>query len=150
MIHGRVFQLTSCGVYQRGAEHEGVFGFLVDDIKQESRRSARLVRYFIPVMGHTVGCHSASVNTGMVNYVCCRRVVTVRRREPVWVVTSEAAGRRCTSPAAGSRGSSLSSPDSSRERWPLFSSHSLPNLIFIIFNVYHSHADKMPILMLDL
>lgn len=39
-----MFQLTSCGVYQRGEEHEGVFGFLVDDIKQEIRRSARLVR----------------------------------------------------------------------------------------------------------
>ncbi|GLD71854.1 G2/M phase-specific E3 ubiquitin-protein ligase [Lates japonicus] len=34
--------LTSCGVYQRGKEDEGVFGFLVDDIKQEIRRSARL------------------------------------------------------------------------------------------------------------
>lgn len=43
-----VFQLTSCGVYQRGEEDEGVFGFLVDDIKQEIRRSARLVRgYFL-------------------------------------------------------------------------------------------------------
>lgn len=41
-----VFQLTSCGVYQRGKEDEGVFGFLVDDIKQEIRRSARLVRTF--------------------------------------------------------------------------------------------------------
>lgn len=40
-----MFQLTSCGVYQRGEEHEGVFGFLVDDIKQEIRRSARLVRH---------------------------------------------------------------------------------------------------------
>lgn len=39
-----VFQLMSCGVYQRGEENEGVFGFLVDDIKQEIRRSARLVR----------------------------------------------------------------------------------------------------------
>ncbi|XP_068456995.1 G2/M phase-specific E3 ubiquitin-protein ligase isoform X2 [Clinocottus analis] len=34
--------LMSCGVYQRGEEHEGVFGFLVEDIKQEIRRSARL------------------------------------------------------------------------------------------------------------
>lgn len=40
-----VFQLMSCGVYQRGEENEGVFGFLVDDIKQEIRRSARLVRH---------------------------------------------------------------------------------------------------------
>ncbi|GLD71860.1 G2/M phase-specific E3 ubiquitin-protein ligase [Lates japonicus] len=37
-----VLQLTSCGVYQRGKEGEGVFGFLVDDIRQEIRRSARL------------------------------------------------------------------------------------------------------------
>lgn len=42
-----IFQLTSCGVYQRGEEHEGVFGFLVDDIKQEIRRSARLVRHLL-------------------------------------------------------------------------------------------------------
>lgn len=40
-----VFQLMSCGVYQRGEEDEGVFGFLVDDIKREIRRSARLVRH---------------------------------------------------------------------------------------------------------
>lgn len=39
-----VFQLMSCGIYQRGGENEGVFGFLVDDIKREIRRSARLVR----------------------------------------------------------------------------------------------------------
>ncbi|XP_034722270.1 G2/M phase-specific E3 ubiquitin-protein ligase-like, partial [Etheostoma cragini] len=34
--------LTSCGVYQRGHEDEGVFGFLLEDIRQERRRSARL------------------------------------------------------------------------------------------------------------
>lgn len=34
----------SCGICQRGEENEGVSGFLVDDIKQEIRRSARLVR----------------------------------------------------------------------------------------------------------
>lgn len=30
-------------MYQRGEDGEGVLGFLVDDIKQEIRRSARLV-----------------------------------------------------------------------------------------------------------
>ena len=44
-VSGFVLQLMSCGVYQRGAENEGVFGFLVDDIKQEIRRSSRLVRH---------------------------------------------------------------------------------------------------------
>ncbi|KAG7465615.1 hypothetical protein MATL_G00155430 [Megalops atlanticus] len=36
--------LMSSGVYQRGEEDEGVYGFLVEDIKQEIRRSSRLVR----------------------------------------------------------------------------------------------------------
>uniref|UniRef100_A0AAV2JJE0 MAM domain containing glycosylphosphatidylinositol anchor 2a n=1 Tax=Knipowitschia caucasica TaxID=637954 RepID=A0AAV2JJE0_KNICA len=36
--------LTSCGVYQKGPEHQGVFGFLEEDIRREQRRAQRLVR----------------------------------------------------------------------------------------------------------
>ncbi|KPP80079.1 G2/M phase-specific E3 ubiquitin-protein ligase-like, partial [Scleropages formosus] len=35
--------LMSSGVYQRGDEDEGIYGFLVEDIKREIRRSSRLV-----------------------------------------------------------------------------------------------------------
>lgn len=38
-----MLQLMSSGIFQRGEEHEGIHGFLVDDIKKEARRSARLV-----------------------------------------------------------------------------------------------------------
>ncbi|XP_072320371.1 G2/M phase-specific E3 ubiquitin-protein ligase [Eucyclogobius newberryi] len=48
--------LTSCGVFQRGEEHEGVFGFLVDDIKREMRRSSRLTCSSCKHKGACVGC----------------------------------------------------------------------------------------------
>lgn len=38
-----MLQLMSSGIFQRGEDHEGIHGFLVDDIRKESRRSARLV-----------------------------------------------------------------------------------------------------------
>ncbi|KAJ0009198.1 hypothetical protein NQD34_016613 [Periophthalmus magnuspinnatus] len=48
--------LTSCGVYQKGAEREGVFGFLVNDIKREMRRSSRLTCFGCHKKGACVGC----------------------------------------------------------------------------------------------
>uniref|UniRef100_A0A3Q2FLA8 G2/M-phase specific E3 ubiquitin protein ligase n=1 Tax=Cyprinodon variegatus TaxID=28743 RepID=A0A3Q2FLA8_CYPVA len=57
--------LTSSGVYQRGEESEGVFGFLVDDIKQEIRRASRLTCFGCKKKGACVGCNVRS----------CRRVV---------------------------------------------------------------------------
>lgn len=38
----------SSGVYQRGQDDEGVYGFLVEDIKREIRRSSRLVSVIWP------------------------------------------------------------------------------------------------------
>lgn len=38
-----MLQLMSSGIFQRGKEHEGIHGFLVDDIKKEACRSSRLV-----------------------------------------------------------------------------------------------------------
>uniref|UniRef100_A0A3Q4BEQ2 Uncharacterized protein n=1 Tax=Mola mola TaxID=94237 RepID=A0A3Q4BEQ2_MOLML len=64
--------LTSCGVYQRGAEHEGVFGFLVDDIKQESRRSARLTCGYCKKKGACVGCNVRSCRK-TVHFPCGRK-----------------------------------------------------------------------------
>ncbi|XP_042243967.1 G2/M phase-specific E3 ubiquitin-protein ligase [Thunnus maccoyii] len=64
--------LTSCGVYQRGEENEGVFGFLVDDIKQESRRSARLRCYGCKKKGACVGCYVRSCRK-MVHFPCGRK-----------------------------------------------------------------------------
>ncbi|XP_061599505.1 G2/M phase-specific E3 ubiquitin-protein ligase [Cololabis saira] len=61
--------LTSCGVYQRGEEHEGVFGFLVDDIKQEIRRAARLRCCSCKKNGACVGCNIRSCKK-MVHYPC--------------------------------------------------------------------------------
>ncbi|XP_069573817.1 G2/M phase-specific E3 ubiquitin-protein ligase [Brachyistius frenatus] len=49
--------LSSCGLYQRGEENEGVFGFLVDDIKQEIRRSASLTCFGCKKKGACVGCN---------------------------------------------------------------------------------------------
>lgn len=48
--------LTSCGVYQRGAEDEGVFGFLVKDIQKERWRSGRLTCSVCKKKGASVGC----------------------------------------------------------------------------------------------
>ncbi|XP_056282143.1 G2/M phase-specific E3 ubiquitin-protein ligase isoform X3 [Pseudoliparis swirei] len=64
--------LTSCGVYQRGEEDEGVFGFLVEDIKQEIRRSARLACGGCKKKGACVGCNVRSCRR-MVHFPCGRR-----------------------------------------------------------------------------
>nr|XP_020442046.1 G2/M phase-specific E3 ubiquitin-protein ligase isoform X1 [Monopterus albus]XP_020442047.1 G2/M phase-specific E3 ubiquitin-protein ligase isoform X1 [Monopterus albus]XP_020442048.1 G2/M phase-specific E3 ubiquitin-protein ligase isoform X1 [Monopterus albus] len=64
--------LTSSGVYQRGEEDEGVFGFLVDDIKQEIRRSARLTCYSCKKKGACVGCSIRSCRK-MVHFPCGRK-----------------------------------------------------------------------------
>ncbi|XP_011618350.2 G2/M phase-specific E3 ubiquitin-protein ligase isoform X1 [Takifugu rubripes] len=65
--------LTSCGVYQRGEEHEGVFGFLVDDIKQEIRRSARLTCCWCKMKGACVGCYIKSCRK-TVHFPCSRKL----------------------------------------------------------------------------
>uniref|UniRef100_A0A8D2ZN33 G2/M phase-specific E3 ubiquitin-protein ligase n=1 Tax=Scophthalmus maximus TaxID=52904 RepID=A0A8D2ZN33_SCOMX len=64
--------LTSCGVYQRGEEGEGVFGFLVDDIKQETRRSARLTCCSCKKKGACVGCNVRSCRK-TVHFPCARK-----------------------------------------------------------------------------
>ncbi|XP_026194631.1 G2/M phase-specific E3 ubiquitin-protein ligase isoform X2 [Anabas testudineus] len=64
--------LTSSGVYQRGEEHEGVFGFLADDIKQENRRSARLTCSVCKKKGACVGCNVRSCRK-MVHFPCGRK-----------------------------------------------------------------------------
>ncbi|XP_029316474.1 G2/M phase-specific E3 ubiquitin-protein ligase [Cottoperca gobio] len=63
--------LTSSGVYQRGEEDEGVFGFLVGDIKQEVRRSGRLMCSSCKKKGACVGCNVRSCRK-MVHYPCGR------------------------------------------------------------------------------
>ncbi|XP_070776943.1 G2/M phase-specific E3 ubiquitin-protein ligase [Enoplosus armatus] len=64
--------LTSCGVYQRGEEDEGVFGFLVDDIKREIRRSARLTCCCCKKKGACVGCNVRSCRR-TVHFPCGRK-----------------------------------------------------------------------------
>ncbi|XP_076022181.1 G2/M phase-specific E3 ubiquitin-protein ligase [Genypterus blacodes] len=64
--------LTSCGVYQRGKENEGVLGFLVDDIKQEIRRSARLTCFCCKKKGACVGCCVKRCRK-MVHFPCGRK-----------------------------------------------------------------------------
>ncbi|KAM9708988.1 G2/M phase-specific E3 ubiquitin-protein ligase [Menidia menidia] len=64
--------LTSCGVYQRGEEDEGVFGFLVDDIKREIRRSSRLTCFGCKKKGACVGCNVRSCRR-MVHFPCGRK-----------------------------------------------------------------------------
>ncbi|XP_041827269.1 G2/M phase-specific E3 ubiquitin-protein ligase [Melanotaenia boesemani] len=64
--------LTSCGVYQRGEEEEGIFGFLVDDIKQEIRRSARLKCHGCKRKGACVGCNVRSCRK-KVHFPCGRK-----------------------------------------------------------------------------
>uniref|UniRef100_A0A671VAR0 G2/M-phase specific E3 ubiquitin protein ligase n=1 Tax=Sparus aurata TaxID=8175 RepID=A0A671VAR0_SPAAU len=64
--------LTSCGVYQRGKEDEGVFGFLVDDIKQEIRRSARLTCCCCKKKGACVGCYVRSCKK-TIHFPCGRK-----------------------------------------------------------------------------
>uniref|UniRef100_A0A665TPK4 G2/M-phase specific E3 ubiquitin protein ligase n=1 Tax=Echeneis naucrates TaxID=173247 RepID=A0A665TPK4_ECHNA len=63
--------LTSCGVYQRGKEDQGVFGFLVDDIKQEIRRTARLTCCGCKKKGACVGCNVRSCRKS-VHFPCSR------------------------------------------------------------------------------
>ncbi|XP_017295885.1 G2/M phase-specific E3 ubiquitin-protein ligase [Kryptolebias marmoratus] len=65
--------LTSCGVYQRGEEDEGVFGFLVEDIKQEIRRSARLMCFSCKRKGACVGCNVRSCRK-MAHFPCSRKM----------------------------------------------------------------------------
>ncbi|XP_056445773.1 G2/M phase-specific E3 ubiquitin-protein ligase [Gadus chalcogrammus] len=48
--------LTASGVYQRGEEDDGVFGFLVDDIIKETRRCSRLTCGVCKRKGAAVGC----------------------------------------------------------------------------------------------
>ncbi|CAL8283206.1 unnamed protein product [Lota lota] len=52
--------LTASGVYQRGQEDDGVFGFLVDDIIKETRRCSRLTCGVCKKKGAAVGCCVAS------------------------------------------------------------------------------------------
>ncbi|XP_077421462.1 G2/M phase-specific E3 ubiquitin-protein ligase isoform X2 [Vanacampus margaritifer] len=63
--------LTSCGVYQRGKDSDGVLGFLVDDIKQEIRRSARLTCWACKKKGACVGCNVKSCRK-TVHFPCGR------------------------------------------------------------------------------
>ncbi|GAA6103145.1 G2/M phase-specific E3 ubiquitin-protein ligase [Tachysurus ichikawai] len=48
--------LMSSGIFQRGEEHEGIHGFLVDDIKKEAYRSARLRCMGCKKLGASIGC----------------------------------------------------------------------------------------------
>ncbi|XP_066539581.1 G2/M phase-specific E3 ubiquitin-protein ligase isoform X2 [Hoplias malabaricus] len=48
--------LMSSGIFQRGKEDEGVHGFLVDDIRQEIRRSSKLRCMLCKKNGASVGC----------------------------------------------------------------------------------------------
>ncbi|XP_036398859.1 G2/M phase-specific E3 ubiquitin-protein ligase [Megalops cyprinoides] len=59
----------SSGVYQRGEEDEGVHGFLVEDIKQEIRRSSRLKCSLCKRKGASVGCSIKSCRK-MVHLPC--------------------------------------------------------------------------------
>uniref|UniRef100_A0A3Q0SYV2 G2/M-phase specific E3 ubiquitin protein ligase n=1 Tax=Amphilophus citrinellus TaxID=61819 RepID=A0A3Q0SYV2_AMPCI len=68
--------LTSCGVYQRGEEGEGIFGFLVEDIKNEVRRSARLTCFGCKKKGACVGCNVRSCRK-MVHFPCGRKQMFV-------------------------------------------------------------------------
>ncbi|XP_041703982.1 G2/M phase-specific E3 ubiquitin-protein ligase [Coregonus clupeaformis] len=61
--------LMSSGVYQRGEENEGIYGFLVDDIKQEVSRSHRLKCAVCKKNGASVGCYVKSCRK-MVHFPC--------------------------------------------------------------------------------
>ncbi|KAM9465715.1 LOW QUALITY PROTEIN: G2/M phase-specific E3 ubiquitin-protein ligase [Clarias gariepinus] len=61
--------LMSSGIFQRGEEHEGIHGFLVDDIKQETRRSAKLKCMVCKKNGASVGCSIKSCRQ-MVHLPC--------------------------------------------------------------------------------
>ncbi|XP_028293943.1 G2/M phase-specific E3 ubiquitin-protein ligase [Gouania willdenowi] len=64
--------LTSCGVYQRGEEDEGILGFLIDDIKQETRRSSRLTCCLCKEKGACVGCNVPSCRK-VAHFPCARK-----------------------------------------------------------------------------
>ncbi|KAL0969735.1 hypothetical protein UPYG_G00231580 [Umbra pygmaea] len=64
--------LMSSGIYQRGKENEGIYGFLVDDIKQEIRRSARLKCTVCKKNGASVGCSVKSCKK-KVHFPCGRQ-----------------------------------------------------------------------------
>ncbi|CAF89650.1 unnamed protein product [Tetraodon nigroviridis] len=57
----------------RGEEDEGVFGFLVDDIKREIRRSARLTCCLCKMKGASVGCNVKSCRK-TVHFPCSRKM----------------------------------------------------------------------------
>ncbi|XP_069494602.1 G2/M phase-specific E3 ubiquitin-protein ligase [Ambystoma mexicanum] len=48
--------LLSSGIYQRGEEDEGIYGFLVEDIRKELTRSKRLTCNFCKKKGASIGC----------------------------------------------------------------------------------------------
>ncbi|KAM3842528.1 G2/M phase-specific E3 ubiquitin-protein ligase [Diretmus argenteus] len=62
----------SSGVYQRGEEDEGIFGFLGEDIKQEIRRSSRLTCYGCKKKGASVGCCIRSCRK-MIHFPCGKK-----------------------------------------------------------------------------
>ncbi|KAL7861775.1 hypothetical protein SRHO_G00132160 [Serrasalmus rhombeus] len=61
--------LMSSGIFQRGEDHEGIHGFLVDDIRKEIRRSARLRCMGCKKTGASVGCSIKSCRQ-MVHLPC--------------------------------------------------------------------------------
>lgn len=48
----------SSGIWQRGKEEEGVYGFLVEDIRKEVNRASKLVGkfFFLLFILNTVNC----------------------------------------------------------------------------------------------
>ncbi|KAF6732776.1 G2/M phase-specific E3 ubiquitin-protein ligase [Oryzias melastigma] len=65
--------LTSCGVYQRGKEDEGIMGFLVEDIRKEVRRSSFLTCFSCKKKGACVGCNIRTCRK-MVHFPCGRKL----------------------------------------------------------------------------
>ncbi|XP_030644233.1 G2/M phase-specific E3 ubiquitin-protein ligase [Chanos chanos] len=59
----------SSGVYQRGQDHEGIYGFLVEDIRKEIQRSSRLRCTGCRRTGASVGCFVKSCRQ-MVHFPC--------------------------------------------------------------------------------
>ncbi|XP_027891548.1 G2/M phase-specific E3 ubiquitin-protein ligase isoform X1 [Xiphophorus couchianus] len=75
--------LTSSGVYQRGEENEGVFGFLVDDIKQEVRRAARMTCYGCKKKGACIGCNVSSCRR-VVHFPCGRKLMFITQYNKIF------------------------------------------------------------------
>ncbi|XP_073495150.1 G2/M phase-specific E3 ubiquitin-protein ligase isoform X2 [Phyllobates terribilis] len=48
--------LLSSGIWQRGEEDEGIYGFLIDDIKREVTRARKLKCLFCKEPGASIGC----------------------------------------------------------------------------------------------